>query len=154
MYYKRYELQWRLNLFFTASILAGAVSGVRPGQENHSVAKYWLIIVQLLAYGLAYMNGVGSYSSWRWIFILEGTVTVMGALISKWFIVDWPETAKFISEPERRILLARLKEDQGTYRMDRLDRPALRRILTDSKIYIGYDFHNYPLLFRALTKRQ
>lgn len=29
MYYKRYELQWRLNVFFSASILAGAVSGVR-----------------------------------------------------------------------------------------------------------------------------
>lgn len=28
MYYKRHELQWRLNVFFSASILAGAVSGV------------------------------------------------------------------------------------------------------------------------------
>jgi hypothetical protein len=28
MYYKRYELQWRLTLFFTASILAGAFGGV------------------------------------------------------------------------------------------------------------------------------
>jgi MFS family permease len=27
MYYKRYELQWRLNLFFSASILAGAFGG-------------------------------------------------------------------------------------------------------------------------------
>jgi hypothetical protein len=30
MYYKRYELQWRLTLFFSASILAGAFGGVRP----------------------------------------------------------------------------------------------------------------------------
>lgn len=29
MYYKRYELQWRLTLFFAASIIAGAFSGVR-----------------------------------------------------------------------------------------------------------------------------
>jgi uncharacterized membrane protein YfcA len=29
MYYKRYELQWRLTLFFTASIIAGAFGGVR-----------------------------------------------------------------------------------------------------------------------------
>jgi hypothetical protein len=28
MYYKRHELQWRFNVFFSASILAGAVSGV------------------------------------------------------------------------------------------------------------------------------
>ena len=28
MYYKRYELQWRLTLFFCASIIAGAFAGV------------------------------------------------------------------------------------------------------------------------------
>ena len=28
MYYKRYELQWRFNLFFSASIIAGAWGGV------------------------------------------------------------------------------------------------------------------------------
>lgn len=104
-------------------------------------------MTQLLAYGLAYMNGIRGYSSWRWIFILEGIVTVIVAVISKWFIVDWPETAKFISESERRILLARLKEDQGTYRMDQLDKPALKRILTDSKIYIGYE----PLAYAGLN---
>ena len=30
MYYKRYELQWRMTLFFTASIIAGAFGGVGP----------------------------------------------------------------------------------------------------------------------------
>ena len=43
MYYKRYELQWRLSVFFCASILAGAFGG-------------------LLAYALAHMNGIGGYS--------------------------------------------------------------------------------------------
>jgi MFS family permease len=43
MYYKRYELQWRLSVFFCASILAGAFGG-------------------LLAYGLAHMDGIGGYS--------------------------------------------------------------------------------------------
>jgi MFS family permease len=43
MYYKRYELQWRLSVFFAASILAGAFGG-------------------LFAYALAHMNGLGGYS--------------------------------------------------------------------------------------------
>jgi len=34
MYYKRHELQWRLNVFFSASILAGAVSGVCIPEVN------------------------------------------------------------------------------------------------------------------------
>lgn len=53
MFYKRHELQWRINLFYAASILAGAFSG-------------------LLAYAIAHMSGVAGYSGWRWIFILEG----------------------------------------------------------------------------------
>ncbi|KAL4874927.1 major facilitator superfamily domain-containing protein [Aspergillus karnatakaensis] len=118
MYYKRYELQWRLTLFFTSSILAGAVSG-------------------LLAYGMSYMDGVRGYSSWRWIFILEGIATVVVAVIAKFFIVDWPDKARFLNDAERAILQARLQSDQGTYRMDRLDKTAIKRIATDVKIYLG-----------------
>lgn len=47
MYYKRYEVQWRMSLFFSASILAGAFSG-------------------LLAFAIANMGGVGGLESWRW----------------------------------------------------------------------------------------
>ncbi|KAL2823556.1 major facilitator superfamily domain-containing protein [Aspergillus cavernicola] len=118
MYYKRYELQWRLTLFFTASILAGAVSG-------------------LLAYGMSYMDGMRGYSSWRWIFILEGIATVFVAVISKFFIVDWPDKARFLTDAERAILQSRLQSDQGVYRMDRLDRSAVMLILKDVKIYLG-----------------
>ena len=51
MWYKRYELQWRFNLFFSGSILAGAFSG-------------------LLAYGIANLAGTAGYNGWRWIFIM------------------------------------------------------------------------------------
>lgn len=36
MYYKRYELQWRMNLFFSSSIMAGAVSGVSTVHTVHT----------------------------------------------------------------------------------------------------------------------
>lgn len=52
-YYKRLELQLRINVFFCASILAGAFSG-------------------LLAYAIAHMDGSAGYGGWRWIFIIEG----------------------------------------------------------------------------------
>lgn len=56
MYYKRYELQWRLSVFFCASILAGAFGG-------------------LLAYALAHMNGVGGYSG-KFLFLAERNFVV------------------------------------------------------------------------------
>ncbi|KAJ5135316.1 uncharacterized protein N7515_004594 [Penicillium bovifimosum] len=118
MYYKRHELQWRFNLFFSASILAGAVSG-------------------LLAYGIGKMDGVGGYRSWRWLFILEGLVTVIAGVAAKFLIVDWPETATFLTDDERTLLLRRLSEDRGAAQMNRFDKPAMKRTFLDIKIYIG-----------------
>ncbi|KAJ5985803.1 hypothetical protein N7522_012999 [Penicillium canescens] len=118
MYYKRHELQWRLNVFFSASILAGAVSG-------------------LLAYAIAQMDGVAGYSGWRWIFIIEGLVTVVAAIVAKFLIVDWPEKASFLNEQERALLLQRLSEDHGEAQMNRFDKPAIKRTFSDIKLYLG-----------------
>ncbi|EER28038.1 hypothetical protein D8B26_006687 [Coccidioides posadasii str. Silveira] len=118
MYYKRHELQTRINLFFSASIIAGAFSG-------------------LLAYAIANMDGVAGYGAWRWIFILEGIATVVIAVASKFIIADWPETAKFLKEDERRLLIARLAADNKGATMDRLDSKSIKRCLTDVKVYLG-----------------
>ncbi|KXT14004.1 hypothetical protein AC579_8863 [Pseudocercospora musae] len=118
MYYKRYELQWRLSIFFTGSILAGAFSG-------------------LLAYAIAKMDGVAGYSGWRWIFILEGIFTTIVGLCAKWFIPDWPETAKFLTHAEKELLVARLTTDVADAKMNRLDKKAVKRIFSDWKIYCG-----------------
>ncbi|KAF7594720.1 hypothetical protein BBP40_008613 [Aspergillus hancockii] len=118
MYYRRHELQWRLNLFFSASIIAGAVSG-------------------LLAYAINNMSGIVGYAGWRWIFIIEGLATVAIAVISKFIVVDWPEAAEFLTEDERSLLLARLKDDQGEARMNRLDKKSMQRAFSDPKIYLG-----------------
>lgn len=118
MYYKRYELQWRLTLFFTASIIAGAFGG-------------------LLAFAIAKMDGIAGYGGWRWIFIIEGIVTVAFGMITKFWVTDWPETAKFLNEDERALLIARLSSDTGDAVMNRLDKRAARRIFSDPKIYLG-----------------
>ncbi|EEQ30994.1 conserved hypothetical protein [Microsporum canis CBS 113480] len=126
MYYRRHELQKRVNFFFSASIIAGAFSGV----DANGVGK-------LLAYGIARLDGKAGYGGWRWIFIIEGLVTVVFALLSKLLIVDWPETAKFLTDEERKLLIARLALDNKGAQMNRLDRPALKRCLFDIKIYLG-----------------
>ncbi|KAL1862342.1 hypothetical protein Plec18170_001168 [Paecilomyces lecythidis] len=118
MYYKRYELQWRMNLFFSSSIMAGAVSG-------------------LLAYAIANMAGIGGYDGWRWIFIIEGLATVVIAISSKFLIPDWPETAKFLNEEEHALLLRRLASDHGEATMNRLDKSSAKRAFSDVKIYLG-----------------
>lgn len=59
------------------------------------------------------------------------------AIISKFLIVDWPETAKFLTPDEQSLLLCRLASDQGEARMDRFDKQAKKRTFMDVKLYLG-----------------
>jgi MFS family permease len=90
MWYARHEAQFRQALFFSAASVAGAFSG-------------------LLAYGIAHMDGIGNLAGWRWIFILEGILTVIVAIIAYFVLYDFPETASFLTEEERAFVVYRLK---------------------------------------------
>ncbi|KAI9809569.1 MAG: hypothetical protein M1825_000001 [Sarcosagium campestre] len=117
MYYKRHEVQKRGTAFFISGLVAGAFGG-------------------LLAYALAKMDGIGNYSGWRWIFIIEGLLTIVVAIISKWLIADWPETAKFLNESEKALLKRRLEDSGSIGHMDSLTRDAALKIFKDWKIWI------------------
>jgi len=80
----------RQALFFSAASIAGAFSG-------------------LLAFGIAHMDGVGGLAGWRWIFILEGILTVIVAVIAFFVLFDFPETASFLTPEERAFVVYRLK---------------------------------------------
>ncbi|KAL6711646.1 hypothetical protein ACN47E_004580 [Coniothyrium glycines] len=90
MWYCRHEAQFRQALFFSAASVAGAFSG-------------------LLAFGIAKMDGVGGLEGWRWIFILEGMLTVVVAVFAFFALHDFPETASFLNEEERAFVVYRLK---------------------------------------------
>ena len=73
------------------------------------------------------------------IFIIEGLATSVVAMVSYFFIVDWPEDAKFLTEDERALIKHRLANDgnSGSCRMDTLNKDATRRIFRDWKIWCG-----------------
>jgi MFS family permease len=93
-WYKRSEAQKRFSFFFSSTTLAGAFGG-------------------LLAYGIGQMNGIRGYKGWRWLFILEGLLTIVLAVISFWTLPDFPETVSWLSEEERNFLKAKLEKDGG-----------------------------------------
>ncbi|EGX95801.1 MFS nicotinic acid transporter Tna1, putative [Cordyceps militaris CM01] len=94
-WYCRFELQTRMSIFFAAASLAGAFSGI-------------------LAFAISKMNGIGGLEGWRWIFILEGLLTIVVAVVIPFVLPDSPETAKFLSDDEKAIVIHRLRHDSGT----------------------------------------
>jgi hypothetical protein len=58
------------------------------------------------------------------IFIIEGILTVLVGIAARFWVCDWPETAKFLTEEERLLLTTRLQTDSGDAVMNRLDKAA------------------------------
>ena len=84
------------------------------------------------------MAGVGGFNAWRWIFIIEGFLTIVVAVISKIFIVDWPHQAKFLTAEEKEMVQNRLHADIGEAKMNYWNSQAAKRTWGDWKVYVGY----------------
>ena len=63
----------------------------------------------MLAFAIGKMDGVGGLEGWRWIFILEGLATAVVAVASFFLLFDFPDTASFLTEEEREVVLLRLR---------------------------------------------
>jgi sugar phosphate permease len=71
------------------------------------------------------MQGLCGYSSWRWIFIIEGLLSIALAIPAKFVLADWPEQAKLPSCQEKDALQLRNSQDVGGgAMMERLDSAA------------------------------
>lgn len=133
MWYKRRERQYRIALFFSAASLAGAFGGI-------------------LAWAIAKMKGVGHLDGWRWIFILEGILTVVVSAAAYFFIVNYPNTAKFISDNERDFIQARLKADSDATRHEVFDWANVKSAVFDVKCWLyGFAFHTMSLPLYTLS---
>lgn len=59
----------------------------------------------LLAAGFAQMAGLRNYNGWRWIFIIEGVLTVLLGISAFWILPDSPShSTRWLSEDEIRYL--------------------------------------------------
>lgn len=54
------------------------------------------------------MDGVGGYSGWRWIFIIEGLLTVVTTGIGLLCIPGYPAESNFLNHDEKTYLLKML----------------------------------------------
>jgi MFS family permease len=119
MWYRRSEAQRRYTFFFSSTTLAGAFGG-------------------LLASAIGKMDYLRGYRGWRWIFILEGILTVIVAAGFFFLLPSFPEDSPHFSREERDYITARLRVDQGLSAAERtITIRDVGRVFTDYKIYLG-----------------
>ncbi|KAJ5639955.1 uncharacterized protein N7484_007817 [Penicillium longicatenatum] len=88
-WYRPDEMSLRLLYFY----ICGNVSGIFSG---------------LLAYAFDTVSGAGGLSGWQWLFLTEGIATVLFGVVIWFLLPDFPETAKWLTEREKKFIQARL----------------------------------------------
>ena len=83
------------------------------------------------------MTGIGGKPGWAWIFILEGLATVVAGFLSFWIIQDFPDSAKFLTDVERTVVIRRLQNDnQHSAGGEKLKMKYIRQSLSDWRTYL------------------
>lgn len=57
------------------------------------------------------LNGAHGIAGWRWIFIIEGCITIGLAMFAPFLLPDWPSTTKWLSEEEKALAVYRMEYD-------------------------------------------
>lgn len=140
-WYRRNEQSKPFAVFMSAAILSGA---------------FGCLLAGAIVGGLEGTHGI---RGWRWLFIIEGAATAGWAIISKFFLLDFPSTTSQLSARERSIAVARLKNDIVTVRSDDEKIGKMQSFwlaLRDWRTWgfiLGYMVKCLPYLFHLLLRR-
>ncbi|KAF2139703.1 uncharacterized protein K452DRAFT_232137 [Aplosporella prunicola CBS 121167] len=113
-FYRRAELARRLALFYAASNIANAFSG-------------------LLAFGVFQINS--SLQRWRYLFIIEGAATVLFSLLAFLYLPRTARSARFLSPGERALAHRRIQQDSSAIVNEPFDLRSALRIFAHPTTY-------------------
>ncbi|KAI8307790.1 hypothetical protein K4K61_003178 [Colletotrichum sp. SAR11_59] len=118
-WYKRDEMGFRGAILFSGSQLGSAFSGLIGAGIQHS------------------LDGAKGLESWRWLFIIEGCITIFVGVFAIWLLPDWPSTTSWLTPKERAVAEWRLVKDAGQVGED--DEPwsyGFKLALMDWRVYL------------------
>ncbi|TDZ14915.1 putative transporter [Colletotrichum orbiculare MAFF 240422] len=93
-FYRRGELARRLAVFYAASNIANAFSG-------------------LLAFGVFHITNTKLHP-WRWLFIIEASGTILFSIFAFWYLPRSAAEAKFLSPDEKALAHHRIRVDSSS----------------------------------------
>ena len=125
-WYRTHELARRYSLYYTATAVSGAFSGLLAG-----------VIIQ-------YLDGARGLAGWRWLLLIEGVGSSFVALFTWPILPDWPSTTRWLSKEESMVAVRRLQRDGiAASRSEIDDKPS-----HGSALKLAFrDWRLYPLIF-------
>ncbi|KAJ7179202.1 MFS general substrate transporter [Mycena filopes] len=93
-WYKRDELGLRTAILYCGNIISNAFGS-------------------LMASGILSMNTRLGHAAWRWLFFIEGSLTVFVAICAIFILPDFPTTSKWLTPEEKELAVLRMTEDAG-----------------------------------------
>lgn len=118
-YYKREEQARRVSYLFVAAALSGAFGG-------------------LLAYGLTSLHGASGLAGWRWLFLIEGLISLAVGLAFIFLLPDSFESAKWLTEHDKALM--RIRAEQGRVyqgESDSFDKAEVMLAFRDPKVWLS-----------------
>ncbi|KAF2124736.1 pantothenate transporter liz1 [Dothidotthia symphoricarpi CBS 119687] len=94
-WYTRKELGFRTAILYSGSLISGAFGG-------------------LITAGItSNMDGLHGLRAWRYVFLIEGAITIGIAFAAFFILPNFPRTTSWLTEEERQLAVYRLQEDIG-----------------------------------------
>ncbi|KAF2643771.1 MFS general substrate transporter [Massarina eburnea CBS 473.64] len=92
----------------------------------------------LFAYALLKLDGAHGIAGWRWLYIVEGALSVSVALILWLFMPDNYETAKFLSPSQKELMRLRtIKHDRYLRLNESFDKAEVMKAFKDKKLWMS-----------------
>jgi hypothetical protein len=118
IFYTRKEIATRIAILYTGNILATAFAG-------------------LIAAGIFHgMDRAGGLSGWQWLFILQGAVTFLIAVIGFFLLPDFPHNTWWLTPEERLLATSRMELDTVGNTGEKPSVVGLRQATTDPVVWL------------------
>lgn len=126
MFYTKKELATRYSILFTGNVCGTAFAG-------------------LIAIGVFKMEGIAGLSGWRWLFIIQGSVTFVVAVCSFFVLPNEPLQTRWLTEEQRQLAHSRLRRETVKLQEDAGPWRGLKDAVKDPKVWLLVALEHFAL---------